>query len=177
MTKKLKLEALNRVDLETFRLLKKNPITLVLDNIRSMHNVGAFFRTADAFLVEKILLTGITPRPPHREIHKAALGATESVEWSYSENIVSALECLKRENYKILGIEQATRSVFLQKYVISADQKYALVFGNEVEGISENALEFCDGCIEIAQSGTKHSLNVSVCGGIVMWEFYKAFSF
>lgn len=175
MTQKLKLEELGRVDVETFKTLKKVPVTIILDNIRSMHNVGAFFRTADAFLIEKILLCGITPKPPHREIHKAALGATESVDWEYQENIVDTVLDLKSRDYQILGIEQTTDSVAIQQYPISSTQRYALIFGNEVEGISEGILPHCDGFLEIPQEGTKHSLNVSVCGGIVMWEFYRNF--
>ena len=147
---------------------------MVLDNVRSMHNVGAVFRTADAFLVEKIILCGITPQPPHREIHKAALGATESVDWIYEKDISTALENLKRENFKILGIEQTTNSEIFTDFVIDKNDKYALVLGNEVDGLSDEALSLYDTFLEIPQLGTKHSLNVSVCGGIVMWEFFKS---
>ncbi len=173
-TKKLKLEELGRIDVETFKQTEKIPLVVVLDNVRSMHNVGAVFRTADAFLVEKIILCGITPQPPHREIHKAALGATESVDWIYEKDISTALENLKKENFKILGIEQTTNSEIITDFVIKKNEKYALVLGNEVDGLSDEALSLYDNFLEIPQLGTKHSLNVSVCGGILMWEFFKS---
>ena len=173
-TKKLKLEELGRIDVETFKQTEKIPLVVVLDNVRSMHNVGAIFRTADAFLLEKIVLCGITPQPPHREIHKAALGATESVDWIYEENISTALQNLKAENFKIIGIEQTSNSEKITDFPIHKDEKYALVLGNEVDGLSDEAFEFYDTFLEIPQLGTKHSLNVSVCGGIVMWEFFKS---
>ncbi|MCP2037077.1 RNA methyltransferase [Chryseobacterium sp. HSC-36S06] len=172
-TKKLKLEELGRIDVETFKQTEKIPLVVVLDNVRSMHNVGAVFRTADAFIVEKIILCGITPQPPHREIHKAALGATESVDWIYEKSISAALENLKQENYQIVGIEQTSNSEIITDYEINKDQKYALVLGNEVDGLSDEAFSAYDAFLEIPQLGTKHSLNVSVCGGIVMWEFFK----
>ncbi|WP_332028821.1 RNA methyltransferase [Kaistella sp.] len=172
-TKKLKLEELGRIDVETFKQTEKIPLVVVLDNVRSMHNVGAVFRTADAFIVEKIILCGITPQPPHREIHKAALGATESVDWIYEKNISEALQNLKNENYKIIGIEQTSTSEIMTDYAINKGEKYALVLGNEVDGLSDEALSIYDAFLEIPQLGTKHSLNVSVCGGIVMWEFFK----
>ncbi|OWK75127.1 RNA methyltransferase [Flavobacteriaceae bacterium JJC] len=172
-TKKLKLEELGRINVETFKQTEKIPLVVVLDNVRSMHNVGAVFRTADAFIVEKIVLCGITPQPPHREIHKAALGATESVDWIYEKSISAALENLKQESYQIVGIEQTSNSEIITDYEINKDQKYALVLGNEVDGLSDEALYLYDTFLEIPQLGTKHSLNVSVCGGIVMWEFFK----
>ncbi|MDN5578780.1 MAG: RNA methyltransferase [Chryseobacterium sp.] len=172
-TKKLKLEELGRIDVETFKQTEKIPLVVVLDNVRSMHNVGAVFRTADAFIVNKIVLCGITPQPPHREIHKAALGATESVDWIYEKNISDALQNLKNENYKIIGIEQTSTSVLMTDYTIGKSEKYALVLGNEVDGLTDEALPNYDSFLEIPQLGTKHSLNVSVCGGIVMWEFFK----
>ena len=172
-TKKLKLEELGRIDVETFKQTEKIPLAVVLDNVRSMHNVGAVFRTADAFLVEKIILCGITPQPPHREIHKAALGATESVDWIYEKDISTALENLKKENFKILGIEQTTNSEIFTDFVIEKNNKYALVLGNEVDALSDEGLSLYETFLEIPQLGTKHSLNVSVCGGIVMWEFFK----
>ena len=174
MTRKLKLEELARIDVDTFKETPKIPLVVVLDNVRSMHNVGAVFRTADAFLIEKIILCGITPQPPHREIHKAALGATESVDWAYEKDIVTAINDLKSENFEIIGIEQTTDSTLITNFNINATQKYALILGNEVDGISDDALENIDTFLEIPQLGTKHSLNVSVCGGIVMWEFAKA---
>ena len=172
-TKKLKLEELGRIDVETFKQTEKIPLVVVLDNVRSMHNVGAVFRTADAFIVNKIVLCGITPQPPHREIHKAALGATESVDWIYEKHISDALQNLKNENYKIIGIEQTSTSEIMTDYTINKEEKYALVLGNEVDGLTDEALPIYDTFLEIPQLGTKHSLNVSVCGGIVMWEFFK----
>lgn len=173
MARKLKLEELGRIDIETFKETEKIPLVVVLDNVRSMHNVGAAFRTADAFLIEKIILCGITPQPPHREIHKAALGATESVTWEYEADVKSAIGKLQKENFVVCGIEQTTDSVLLTDFEIQSDKKYALVLGNEVDGISDEIVSDCDVLLEIPQLGTKHSLNVSVCGGIVMWEFAK----
>ena len=173
MTKKLKLEELGRIDVETFKNTQKIPLIIVLDSVRSMHNVGAIFRTGDAFLIEKVVLCGITPQPPHREIHKAALGATESVDWIYEQDINVAIENLKKENFNIIGIEQTSDSQMISDFQINSDEKYALILGNEVEGISDEALPNVDVFLEIPQLGTKHSLNVSVCGGIVIWEFAK----
>lgn len=173
MVQKLKLEELGRIDVETFKSINKTPLLVVLDNIRSMHNVGAIFRTADAFLVEKILLCGITPQPPHREIHKAALGATESVDWAYYSTTQEAVEVLKKEGYTIVGIEQTTDSKMITEFDFGKAEKFAIILGNEVEGISEEVIPICDDFLEIPQLGTKHSLNVSVCGGIVMWEFFS----
>lgn len=174
MVHKLKLEELNRIDVETFKKTEKAPLVIILDNIRSMHNVGATFRTADAFLIEKIILCGITPVPPHREIHKAALGATESVDWAHENDINTAISDLKSQGYEIVGVEQTTNSRLITDFTIDKEKKYALILGNEVEGISDEALANIDVFLEIPQLGTKHSLNVSVCGGIVMWEFAKA---
>ncbi|SHF08597.1 RNA methyltransferase [Chryseobacterium takakiae] len=174
MVQKLKLEELNRIDVETFKTVEKIPLIVVLDNIRSMHNVGATFRTADAFLIQKIILCGITPQPPHREIHKAALGATESVDWKYENDIITVINELKSEGFEVIGIEQTTDSKMITDFTIDSSKKYAMILGNEVEGISDEALAHIDSFIEIPQLGTKHSLNVSVCGGIVMWEFVKA---
>ena len=174
MVNKLKLEELNRIDVETFKKIEKIPLVVVLDNIRSMHNVGATFRTADAFLIQKIILCGITPQPPHREIHKAALGATESVDWSYENDINATINDLKSQDFEVVGIEQTTNSTMITDFKIDNTKKYAVILGNEVEGISDEALQNIDSFIEIPQLGTKHSLNVSVCGGIVMWEFAKA---
>lgn len=174
MVQKLKLEELNRIDVETFKTVEKIPLIVVLDNIRSMHNVGATFRTADAFLVQKIILCGITPQPPHREIHKAALGATESVDWKYENDIITVINELKAGGFEVIGIEQTTNSKMITDFTIDQSKKYAVILGNEVEGISDEALPHIDSFIEIPQLGTKHSLNVSVCGGIVMWEFAKA---
>lgn len=176
MTKKLKLEELGRIDVETFKNTAKIPLVIILDSVRSMHNVGAIFRTGDAFLIEKVVLCGITPQPPHREIHKAALGATESVDWIYEQDINAAIESLKKENFNIIGIEQTSDSQMISDFEIKSDEKYALILGNEVDGISDEALPNVDTFLEIPQLGTKHSLNVSVCGGIVIWEFAKTLS-
>jgi len=172
-TKKLKLDELGRIDVETFKQTEKIPLIVVLDNVRSMHNVGAVFRTADAFIIEKIVLCGITPVPPHREIHKAALGATESVDWIFEKEISTALQNLKKEGVEIIGIEQTTNSQNIDDFSIQKNKKYALVLGNEVEGLSDVAFESYDAFLEIPQLGTKHSLNVSVCAGIAIWEFFK----
>lgn len=172
-TKKLKLDELGRIDVETFKQTEKIPLIVVLDNVRSMHNVGAVFRTADAFIIEKIVLCGITPVPPHREIHKAALGATESVDWIFEKEISTALQNLKKEGVEIIGIEQTTNSQNIDDFSIQKNKKYALVLGNEVDGLSDVAFESYDAFLEIPQLGTKHSLNVSVCAGIAMWEFFK----
>jgi 23S rRNA (guanosine2251-2'-O)-methyltransferase len=172
--KKLKLEELNRISLAEFKSQAKKNLCMILDNVRSMHNVGAIFRTADAFLIDRIMLCGITPQPPHREIQKAALGATESVQWAYHSTTLSAIEALKAEGYQIIGIEQTQNSQLIQDFKVEATGQYALVMGNEVDGIADEILPHLDHCIELPQEGTKHSLNVSICAGIVMWEFYKA---
>jgi 23S rRNA (guanosine2251-2'-O)-methyltransferase len=171
--KKLKLEELGRISVEQFRSSDKLPICLVLDNIRSLHNVGSAFRTTDAFRFEKIFLAGITGTPPHREIEKTALGATQSVAWEYVESTAAVLQRLKNENYTIIIVEQTSSSIQLQQFTPEEGKKYCLVFGNEVNGVSEDALPLGDVAIEIPQFGTKHSLNVSVCLGIISWEFFK----
>lgn len=175
--KKLKLEELGRISVSEFKEVEKLPLCIVLDNVRSLHNVGSAFRTADAFRMEKIFLTGITGTPPHREIHKTALGSTESVAWEYVEKTETIISQLKESGYKIIAVEQTTESVSLQDFKIQTAEKYAFVFGNEVDGVSEEAIALADGAIEIPQSGTKHSLNISVCLGIVMWEVAKQFGF
>lgn len=171
--KKLKLEELGRISVEQFRESEKLPVCIVLDNIRSLHNVGSAFRTADAFRFEKIYLTGITGTPPHREIEKSALGATQSVAWEYTESTAAMMERLKKDGYTMIIIEQTTESRQLHTFHPEADKKYCLVFGNEVNGVSEEAIALGDYAIEIPQHGTKHSLNVSVCLGIIAWEFFK----
>lgn len=171
--KKLKLEELGRISVDQFKEAEKIPVCIVLDNVRSLHNVGSAFRTADAFRVEKIYLTGITGTPPHREIHKTALGATESVNWEYVEDSAEAVRQLKTEGYSIVAIEQTTESTSLQSFVPRTNQKLCLVFGNEVNGVREEIIDLADQALEIPQTGTKHSLNVSVCLGIVAWEVYK----
>lgn len=170
--RKLLNSELGRKSLEEFRKAVKFPVIIVLDNIRSHHNVGSVFRTADAFLIEKICLCGITPVPPHRDIRKTALGATDSVEWSYHRKTTEAIKDLKEKGYKIFGVEQVVGSVRLQDFKIEGGEKYALVFGHEVKGIEQEVLDICDMCIEIPQFGTKHSFNVSVCAGIVLWEIF-----
>lgn len=171
--RKLKLEELGRISVEEFKETEKIPVVVLLDNIRSMHNIGSVFRTADAFLVEKIYLCGITATPPNKEIRKTALGATESVDWEYVEDIHSLIHRLKEEKFTILSIEQTEGSLSLDDFTIDPNQKYALVLGNEVEGVQQTVIDQSDYCIEIPQEGTKHSLNVSVCAGIVIWEFFK----
>lgn len=167
---KLSMEALNRKSVAEFREADKTPLLLVLDNVRSLHNVGSVFRTADAFLLEGIYLCGFTGTPPHRDIHKTALGATETVEWTYFDSVKEALLELKGKGYEIWAVEQATSSVFLQQFQPPAGQPMAVIFGNEVSGISEEALALADGCIEIPQWGMKHSLNIAVSAGIVVWD-------
>ena len=171
--KKLKLEELGRISPEEFKEADKLPVCLVLDNVRSLHNVGSAFRTADAFRIEKIYLTGITGTPPHREIQKSALGATETVAWEYVESTKNLIERLRIENYKIVIIEQTTESKPLDTFTPEPEAKYCLVFGNEVHGVGDDVVPLGDVAIEIPQTGTKHSLNVSVCLGIVCWEFFK----
>lgn len=171
--RKLKLEELNRLDLEQYKQIEKLPVIVILDNIRSLFNVGAIFRTADAFLVSEIHLCGITAKPPHREIHKTALGATESVSWKYFDKAMLSVKSLKEEGYSIFAIEQTDQSIVLEDWDIDTNDKIAIVFGNEVKGVSEPVLEHVDGCIEIPQFGTKHSLNVSVSAGIVVWTVFS----
>ncbi len=167
--RKWNMEELGRKSVDAFKQARKIPVILVLDNIRSMHNVGSIFRSADAFLIEAIYLCGYTPQPPHRDIHKTALGATETVNWKYFATTTEALESLKNEQYTIYAIEQAEGSITLEQFQL-ASHKFAFVLGNEVEGVADSALELCDACIEIPQLGSKHSLNVSVAAGIVLWK-------
>lgn len=172
--RKLSMDELGRKSVEAFKAADKRSIVVVLDNLRSMHNVGSIFRTADAFLIEAIYLCGYTPRPPHREIQKTALGATESVSWKYFENCVDAVSELRASGFRIYAVEQTSNSLapeHLSKY----NGSIALVLGNEVEGVSSDVIDRCDGCIEIPQDGTKHSLNVAVAAGITLWEVSKAF--
>ena len=171
--RKLKLTELNRLTQEDFKGAKKTPLVVVLDNVRSLHNVGSIFRTADAFLIEKIYLCGITACPPHAEIHKTALGAEHTIEWNYYEDVCEALKKLQSEGYKLLSIEQAEGSILLNNFLPDKQEKYAVILGNEVKGVSQEAIDMCDNCIEIPQFGTKHSLNVSVTSGIVMWDFFQ----
>ncbi|SKB37212.1 RNA methyltransferase [Daejeonella lutea] len=171
--KKLKLEELGRVGVEEFKIQNKLPVVVVLDNVRSMHNIGSIFRTSDGFAVEQICLCGITAQPPHREIEKTALGATQSVDWKYYETVTSAVVQLKDSGYTIIAIEQAENSQMLTGFKPDSSQKYALIFGNEVQGVSDEAMEMADSCIEIPQFGTKHSFNIVVSAGIILWDFYS----
>jgi tRNA G18 (ribose-2'-O)-methylase SpoU len=169
---KLKLEELNRVSVEAFKTQEKLPIVLVLDEVRSLHNVGSIFRTADGFAVEAMVLCGITAQPPHREIEKTALGATQSVDWSYFPSTVAAVLELKAKGYTVLALEQASESTMLTDFTPTADTKYAIILGNEVNGVNEEVMKLVDGCLEIPQFGTKHSFNVVVSAGIVLWDFF-----
>lgn len=166
-------EELQRKSVTDFKLAEKTPIIIVLDDIRSLHNVGSVFRTADAFLIEKIYLCGITATPPNKEIHKTALGATDTVDWEYCSSATLAIEKIKAEGSLVYAVEQVQQAVMLQDFAVQEDSKYALVFGNEVYGVSEAAIQLCDGSIEIPQLGTKHSLNISVSAGIVIWELFR----
>ena len=168
--RKLKTTELNRLSTEQFKESSKMPIAVVLDNVRSAMNVGSVFRTSDAFLIEKIYLVGITATPPNRDIQKSALGATETVEWEYRATIQECMEALRQADYTILCVEQSDRSVLLNEFTVNPQKKYALILGNEVDGVSQYAMDQCHYCLEIPQFGMKHSLNISVCAGIVMWE-------
>ena len=169
--RKLKITELNRLTTEEFKSREKTPLIVVLDNVRSLHNVGSVFRTSDAYLVEAVYLCGITSTPPHAEIHKSALGAENSVEWKYFEETAEAINELKAKGFEVLAIEQAEGSTMLNTLDINPAKKYAVVLGNEVKGVQQTVVDACDGCIEIPQYGTKHSLNVSVTAGIIIWEF------
>lgn len=171
--RKLENKELERKSVEDFKEAEKTPLILVLDDIRSLHNIGAVFRTSDAFLIEKIYLCGITATPPNKEIHKTALGATETVNWEYQKDVLSVIEKLKKETVAVFAIEQVENAIFLQDFKTEKGKKYAVVFGNEVYGVSQKAIELCDGSIEIPQLGTKHSLNISVSAGIVMWDLFQ----
>lgn len=171
--RKLENAELGRKSVADFKQADKTPLILVLDDIRSLHNIGSVFRTADAFLVEKIILCGITATPPNKEIHKTALGATETVNWEHNENVLDAIQELKEEGTLVYAIEQVEDAIFLDQFQPEKNAKYALVFGNEVFGVSQKAIELCHGTIEIPQLGTKHSLNISVSAGIVVWDLFR----
>lgn len=170
--RKLLNEELDRLEVLEFKKATKIPIVIVLDNVRSMNNIGSVFRTADAFLIEAIYLCGITATPPHKDIHKTALGATESVDWKYFENTEEAVSLLRSEGYRILGIEQTEESIMLREYMPKPNVKYGMIFGHEVRGVQQSIIDLCDDTIEIPQFGTKHSLNISVCAGVVLWEIF-----
>ncbi len=169
------MSELERKSTRDFKISAKIPLVVLLDDVRSMHNVGSVFRTADSFLIEKMYLCGLTPSPPHRDIHKTALGATETVSWEYQQNILDCIHQLKESQYTIYAVEQVHQSIALNTFAVEKNKKVALIFGNEVNGVSEAALALCDGAIEIPQLGSKHSLNISVSAGIVMWHLAKEY--
>lgn len=171
--KKLANEELNRISKEAFKKAEKTPLIIILDDIRSLHNIGSVFRTSDAFLIEKIYLCGITAVPPNKEIHKTALGATETVDWEYAKDVLEVINQLKQNEVKVYSVEQTENSTMLDNFQPKTDTKYALIFGNEVKGVSQEAINLSDGVIEIPQLGSKHSLNISVSAGIVIWDFFQ----
>lgn len=173
--KKTTNEELHRPSAEEFARMDKMPVTVVLDNVRSMNNVGSFFRTCDAFAVERLLLCGITGTPPAREIHKTALGAENTVAWQHVPNTLDAIRSLHDEGYEVLAVEQAEGATMLNNFTIQSDKRYALIFGNEVDGVSQDVCDACNGAIEIPQAGTKHSLNVAVSGGAVLWQIFATY--
>lgn len=170
--RKLKNSELGRISVEEFKQVEKTPLIVILDNVRSLNNIGSIFRTSDAFLIEKIYLCGITATPPNKEIHKTALGATESVEWEYIENTLIVAEKLKTDNIKVIAIEQTENSTMLNDFMPKKNTKYAVIFGNEVKGVQQSVVSISDECIEIPQLGTKHSLNISVSCGVVLWDLF-----
>ena len=170
MNRKLANEELGRLDIESFRKEDKNQLITILDNVRSLNNIGSVFRTADAFAIEAVYLCGITAKPPHREINKTALGATESVNWTYFEDTQTAVKKLKEDGWKVYAIEQTENSIMLNEFKPLSDEKIALIFGHEVKGVEQKVINQCDGVIEIPQKGTKHSLNISVSAGVVIWD-------
>jgi len=176
MNRKLRNEELNRISVDEFKSTEKTPIVIVLDNIRSLNNIGSVFRTADAFLIEAVYLCGITAKPPHREIQKTALGATETVEWKHFTSTLDAINYLKQKNYKIAAIEQTENSTMLDDFGFSSKEKLAVIFGNEVKGVEQEVINVSDVIIEIPQYGTKHSLNISVSAGVVIWDLYQKFN-
>ncbi len=171
--KKKNILELSRLTLDEYKIVDKLPFVVILDNIRSLNNIGSVFRTSDAFLVKEIYLCGITATPPHPDIHKTALGAEDSVMWHYCENTLDVVDKLHREGYIVLSIEQVNNSISLENIELDINKKYAVILGNEVKGVQQEVVDKCDGCIELPQYGTKHSLNVSVTAGIVIWDFYK----
>jgi tRNA G18 (ribose-2'-O)-methylase SpoU len=173
--KKLRNEELNRKTVEEFRKAGKNPVMVVLDNVRSLNNIGSIFRTCDAFLLEGICLCGITATPPHREISKTALGATESVEWKYYEHTADAVLELHNLGYRVFAVEQTVHSCALHDFIVEPGERYALIFGHEINGVDQEVVNLCDGAIEIPQHGTKHSLNIAVSVGIVLWEVFRQY--
>jgi 23S rRNA (guanosine2251-2'-O)-methyltransferase len=171
--RKLKNSELKRVSINEFKSASKTPIVIILDNVRSLNNIGSIFRTADAFLIEAVYLCGITACPPHKDIQKTALGATETVNWKYFKNTIEAVDELKEKSYLVFAIEQTENSVFLDQFQPTIDQGIALVFGNEINGVEQDVINECNGCIEIPQYGSKHSLNIAVCAGILIWDLFN----
>lgn len=171
--RKLSVTELQRIDIDTFKQSQKIPLIVVLDNVRSLHNVGSVFRTADAFRVAHICLCGITATPPHAEIHKTALGAEDSVEWTFFEDTLDAIHSLQQQDYTVYAVEQTENSISLPDLQLDPNKRYAIVLGNEVKGVQQKVVDACQGCIEIPQFGTKHSLNVSVAASLVMWDAFK----
>ncbi|NNM17474.1 MAG: RNA methyltransferase [Croceitalea sp.] len=171
--RKLANNELERLTIEEFKRVQKIPLTLILDNVRSLNNIGSVFRTADAFLVNKIFLCGITAQPPHKDIQKTALGSTESVAWEYREHTIDLVHELKEKGYQVFSIEQAEKAIMLNDFNTAQKQQYALIFGNEVKGVAQDVVSISDGVIEIPQFGTKHSLNIAVTAGIVVWDFWS----
>lgn len=171
--RKLANAELDRKNIQEFKEAQKTPLTIILDDIRSLHNIGSVFRTSDAFLVEKIYLCGITAIPPNKEMHKTALGATETVSWEYAVNVLEVIQKLKSEKVSVFAVEQTENAIMLNDFEVVANQKYALIFGNEVKGVQQEAIDSCDGVIEIPQLGSKHSLNIAVSAGILIWDFFK----
>ena len=167
------MEELGRLSAQAFKEAKKLPLVVVLDQVRSMHNVGSVFRTADAFLISRIVLCGYTPQPPHRDIHKTALGATETVEWSYAASTLEAVQALKQAGYLLVAVEQTAGSMPLADFAWDGRQPLVVVLGNEVEGVQQDVLDVCDAAVEIPQAGTKHSLNISVAAGIVLYDLFR----
>ena len=174
MNRKLKNEELGRISSVEFKNTEKIPVVILLDNVRSLHNVGSIFRTCDAFVAETLYLCGYTGIPPNKEINKTALGSTESVSWKHEKDILSLVKTLQAEGFNVWAVEQAEQSVLLHDFTPQKGEKYALIFGNEVSGVSQEVIDISDGVIEISQGGTKHSLNIAVSAGVVLWEFYKA---
>ena len=175
--RKLKNSELNRISVDEFKEAKKMPIIVILDNIRSANNVGSVFRTSDAFLIEKVYLCGITATPPNKEIQRTALGATDSVQWEYAKNTEDVIAKLQEENVQVMAIEQAEDATFLQEFTPPSDRKTAIVFGNEVKGVQQKIVSQANGCIEIPQFGTKHSLNISVSCGVVLWDLFQKLNY
>lgn len=175
--RKLKNSELDRKSIDEFKASDKTPIIIVLDNVRSLNNIGSVFRTSDALLIEAVYLCGITATPPHRELHKTALGAEDSVQWEYFKNTEDAVAKLKENGFDIYSVEQAENSVSLENFETNASKKYALIFGNEVKGVQQKIVDASDGCIEIPQFGTKHSFNISVSCGIVLWDLFSKMNY